>query len=136
MVTSHPSTGPAAPSEFEPSEFEPFEFDWQQLKQLAGEDTAFEAELLQMFLRETQSELKELEKAIACRSVQAIENIAHSLRGASANVGAIALAAAARQLETLARSGQLIGQLTDAKALLHQMSHHCQSIQKHLRSRL
>ncbi len=130
MVTSRTSTGPAAPSEF----------DWQQLKQLAGEDTAFEAELLQMFLRDAQSGLEELEKAIASHHVQAVENIAHSLRGASANVGAIALAETARLLETLARSGQLEGQLgsrlTEAEALLRKMSHHCQSIQNHLRSRL
>lgn len=122
MVTSRTSTGPAAPSEF----------DWQQLKQLAGEDTAFEAELLQMFLRDAQSSLEALEKAIASRSPQAVENIAHSLRGASANVGARSLAATARQLETLARSGRL----TEAEALLHKMSHHCQSIQNYLRSRL
>ena len=125
MVTSHTSTGPAASSEF----------DWQQLKQLAGEDTAFEAELLQMFLQDAQSGFEALEKAIASRNVQAVEEIAHSLRGASANVGAIALAAAARQLETLARSGQLIDQFTEARALLRQMIHHCQSIQNYLRSR-
>ncbi len=81
----------------------PPEFDWQQLKQLAGEDTAFE-----------------------------VENIAHSLRGANANVGANALAMAVRQLAVSARSGYL----TETEPLLQSIKFHCQSIERYLRSRL
>ena len=121
MAISRMSTGSA-----------PFEFDWQQLKQLAGEDAAFENELLQMFLQDARSSLEKLEKAIATRRIQAVEDTAHSLRGASANVGALALAATARRLEELARSGQL----DEAKALLQVMNSHCERIQISLRSRL
>ena len=121
MVTSPTSAESAAP----------LEFDWQQLKQLAGEDTAFEVELLEMFVSDARSSLEALKKAIAAFDVQAVENTAHALRGASANVGASALALSARQLEAIARSGHL----TDADALLQVMGRHCESIQRHLRSR-
>lgn len=64
------------------------DFDWQQLRQLADEDTDFEAELLEMFLQDAERSLRDLDLAIASRRIQAIEDIAHSLHGASANVGA------------------------------------------------
>ncbi len=109
------------------------DFDWQQLRQLAGEDTDFEAELLEMFLQDAERSLRELERAIASRSLQAIEDIAHSLRGASANVGASALALAASQLEQMARSGKLVNP-SAAQGLLQQIQKHCQRIRIHLYS--
>jgi HPt (histidine-containing phosphotransfer) domain-containing protein len=116
MITSYTLTTP--------------DFDWQQLKQLAGEDTAFEAELLEMFLKDAEISLRDLELAIASRSCQSIEEIAHSLRGASANVGACALALVAHQLEHSARRGHL----SEAYSLLQQLHTHCQSIRIHLKS--
>ncbi len=116
MIASHTSTTP--------------DFDWQQLKQLAGEDTDFEYELLEMFLKDAETSLRDLELAIARRSSQTIEEIAHSLRGASANVGACALALVARQLEHSARSGHL----TEAHSLLQQLHNHCHRIRLHLQN--
>jgi histidine phosphotransfer protein HptB len=116
MITAHTSTTP--------------DFDWQQLKQLAGEDAAFEAELLEMFLKDAEISLRALELAIASRSLQTIEEIAHSLRGASANVGACALAFSARQLEHAAHTAHL----DDAQNLLQQIHTHCQKIRIHLQS--
>ena len=108
------------------------DFDWQQLRQLAGEDTAFEAELLQMFVQEAESSLRELESAITSRSIKTIEEVAHSLRGASANVGASALAVAASRLEAIARNGQI----AEANSLLQQLQAHCQKIQTYVANRL
>lgn len=100
-------------------------FDWQQLRQLAGGDADFEVELLKMFLTDAQESLRQLERAIAAKDIQTIEDAAHSLRGASANVGASALANTAFQLEQTARSGKI----TDTRKLLQQLSAHCQRIQ-------
>ena len=108
------------------------DFDWQQLRQLAGEDTDFEYELLEIFLQDAQQSLTDLEQAIANRSIQAIQDTAHSLKGASANVGAISLAVAARQLEQIAQGNQL----AEAPALLRQIRRHCAHIQSHLQSHL
>jgi len=106
------------------------DFDWQQLRQLAGGDTEFETELLNIFLVDAEASLRQLEQAIASKSIEAIEDIAHSLRGASANVGAKSLADVALQLEQTARNGEM----TDARTLLQQMNAHCQSIQTHVQS--
>lgn len=116
------------------------DFDWQQLRQLAGEDTDFEAELIEMFLQDAERSLRDLERAIAHRNLQAVEDIAHSLRGASANVGASALALVASQLEQIARNGQLTGGLTDThsemQGLLQRIYAHCQRIRIHLQTGL
>ncbi|MFK8186536.1 MAG: Hpt domain-containing protein [Phormidesmis sp.] len=106
-------------------------FDWQQLRQLAGEDTDFEYELLEIFLQDTQQSLQALEQAISSRSTQAIQDIAHSLRGASANVGANSLAIAARRLEQVPHCDQL----TEAANLLQQLHDYCGYIQSHLQTK-
>ncbi|NEP17332.1 MAG: Hpt domain-containing protein [Leptolyngbya sp. SIO4C1] len=82
-------------------------FDWQQLSQLAGDDPEFELELLQLFLSDVQASLGQLANAIAVGDTVSAEQIAHYIKGASANVGAIALAAEAAQLEQRAQQGQL-----------------------------
>ncbi|MGD1899349.1 MAG: Hpt domain-containing protein [Phormidesmis sp.] len=109
----------------------PCDFDWQQLRQLAGEDSDFENELLAIFLNDVNSSLASLESAIATKSVQTIEEVAHSLRGASANVGAKALAAVALQLEQAARRGEMTG----AHSLLRQLHTHCRRIQAQFQAR-
>ncbi|MGB3573433.1 MAG: Hpt domain-containing protein [Phormidesmis sp.] len=107
------------------------DFDWQQLRQLAGEDSEFESELLDIFLQDAQDSLQKLESAIASKSIQVVEEVAHSLRGASANVGASALAAVALQLEQAARGGDI----TSARSLLRQLNRHCQRIRTQFKSK-
>lgn len=83
-------------------------FDWNQLHQLAGGDTAFEKELLEMFLNDAENSLQQLETALASNSVEAVEELAHYLKGASANVGAVALSQAAAQLERQAKQRKIV----------------------------
>ena len=82
-------------------------FDWQQINQLAGEDADFAVELLSIFLRDAEGSLAKLASAVSVRSGRDIEEAAHALRGASANVGAIAMSQAAFQLEEAARKANL-----------------------------
>ncbi|MEO1620115.1 MAG: Hpt domain-containing protein [Cyanobacteria bacterium J06632_3] len=100
-------------------------FDWQQLRQLAGEDASFATELLTLFMQDAESCLKDLEQAIATQNARSIEEAAHSLRGASANVGASALSAVAGRLEQSARRGDL----RSAHVLLQQLKQHYRFIQ-------
>ncbi|MEO0540437.1 MAG: Hpt domain-containing protein [Cyanobacteria bacterium P01_A01_bin.105] len=83
-------------------------FDWNQLHQLAGGDTAFEKELLEMFLNDAESSLSQLEDALASNSVEAVEELAHYIKGASANVGAVALSQAAGKLERQAKQRKIV----------------------------
>jgi HPt (histidine-containing phosphotransfer) domain-containing protein len=107
------------------------DFDWQQLKQLAGEDAAFETELLAIFLSDAQCSIQALDQAIAEQDLLSIEDIAHALRGSSANVGASSIASAARALEQSARNGQL----NEAHALCQRIQSYCYKIQAYLHSK-
>jgi HPt (histidine-containing phosphotransfer) domain-containing protein len=99
-------------------------FDWNQLHQLAGGDSAFETELLQMFLEDADRSLGQLAEAIAAGRVETVEEIAHYLKGASANVGACALSERAAQLELQARARQL----SQPERLLAEMQNLCREV--------
>ena len=106
------------------------EFNWQQLRQLAGDDAEFEAELLAMFLDDAKNSLRLLEGAIATKNLKTIESVAHSLRGASANVGASAIASIASKLEHAAQAGKT----PNALELVKQIDSYCQKIQAWLKT--
>ena len=103
-------------------------FDWQRLNQLADEDPGFAIELLAMFLKDTESSLRGLERAIAIQSLQAIADTAHTIRGASANVGAISVSTVAIQLEEAAGSGDM----TEVTRLLHLLHEQCNKLRAEL----
>ncbi|MFE4106834.1 Hpt domain-containing protein [Almyronema epifaneia] len=80
--------------------------DLEQLQQISGNDPEFEQELLQLFVEDAIAQTAILEEAIAQQNSQAIEETAHHLKGASANVGATSMAETAAQLEVAARHQQ------------------------------
>lgn len=92
-------------------------FDQEQLQQLAGGDKSFEKELLQMFVVDTENSLSQLASAISMADPSAVQSLAHYIKGASANVGAVGMSKIAAQLESLAKTGNL----TPAPASLRQL---------------
>lgn len=84
-------------------------FDREQLEQLAGGDKAFEKELLQMFVEDSENSLDQLSTAISTGNQAATQDLAHYIKGASANVGAVGMSKIAAQLEMLAKKGNLQG---------------------------
>jgi HPt (histidine-containing phosphotransfer) domain-containing protein len=106
-------------------------FDWNQLHQLAGGDSDFEVELLDMFINDAESSIRQLAEAIATHNVSVVEDIAHYLKGASANVGALALSSAAAQLELQAKRGRL----AQAQRLLRQLQTCCQEVRQVMMAR-
>lgn len=76
--------------------------DHQQLSSLSGGDSAFEAELLEIYLGDMQQQQQQLEQAIAAAKWHQVRELAHYIKGASANVGAVLVAAIAAQIETMA----------------------------------
>ncbi len=82
-------------------------FDQEQLQQLAGGDKAFEKELLQMFVADTEKSLSQLASSISMEDPPAVQSWAHYIKGASANVGASGMSKIAAQLESLAKAGNL-----------------------------
>lgn len=82
----------------------------EKLREIAGPaDAAMVAEVIRQFLDSSAKTISDLRKAAADNDVQALKNGAHALKGASGNVGALALQRMSRQLEILARSGETQG---------------------------
>ncbi len=77
-------------------------------------DTDFVIELIAAFLADGATQLDEIEAALAAGDAEAVVRPAHTLKSASATLGAMRLAASARTLELAGRSGALDG--TDARA--------------------
>ena len=84
-------------------------FDREQLDQLAGGDKAFEKELLRMFVGDTEESMNQLAAAISAQELTAVREIAHYIKGASANVGAVGMSKTAAQIEMMAKAGDLRG---------------------------
>ncbi|MBD2462199.1 Hpt domain-containing protein [Oscillatoria sp. FACHB-1407] len=73
--------------------------DWAHLHQIADGNTAFELELLQLFTTDTHTQIKQLRRAIALEDFLEIKQIAHHIKGASANMGITSIQTTADLLE-------------------------------------
>ena len=108
------------------------DFDWQRLNQLADEDPDFATELLAMFLKDAESSLAKIDRAVEQRSHQIVEDVAHALRGASANVGANTMAAVAMRLEDIAGCAEL----SEAQGLLQLLYDQCKMLRTEITDKL
>ena len=72
-------------------------------------DPAFVAELLETFTGDAKTMLDELDRAISDGDVETARRTAHTLKSNAATFGAVSLSDACRQLEALARTGDLEG---------------------------
>jgi HPt (histidine-containing phosphotransfer) domain-containing protein len=70
-------------------------------------DTAFVIELIEAFLADSAMQLDAIEAAVAAGDAEATVRPAHTLKSASATLGAMPLSVAARTLEMAGRSGSL-----------------------------
>ncbi|MEA9727953.1 ATP-binding protein [Xanthomonas campestris pv. raphani] len=75
-----------------------------ELYEVAGADTI---RILQLFLEDAPGIIEELEAAASNRDSMQLRDLAHTLKSSSANVGAQALANAARRIELAARTGTI-----------------------------
>ena len=74
-----------------------------------GGDPELLQELLDFFLEMAPQQLQDLGTVVAAGDVAGVDLQAHSMKGGAANVGAVRLCAAARELEMLAKAGSLEG---------------------------
>lgn len=75
-----------------------------ELREVIGAQTA---QIIGVFLDDTPALIQQLQDASVAADLDQLRAIAHSLKSASANVGAIALSVAARRIEHDARAGTL-----------------------------
>jgi two-component system, sensor histidine kinase and response regulator len=95
------------------------EVDLSALQELTGGDAEFQKELIDTFVSSGDQCLAEILAALCVSDLVTIGNRAHALKGASANIHASGLAAAASSLESAARANSvdeidgLVRQLTE-----------------------
>ncbi len=102
--------------------------DLKYLHRLSDNNLEFEAELLQIFVQDSSERLQRLQQAIDQQDIRQIEQTAHHLKGASANVGASLMYRAAAQLEQQAYQKQL----SSPAALLAQIEISLRQIQAYI----
>ena len=83
------------------------EVDMSALRELTGGDLEFERELVDTFVTSGDQCLAEIVTALSASDFETIGKRAHALKGASANIHAHTLSAAASHLETAARSNSI-----------------------------
>jgi HPt (histidine-containing phosphotransfer) domain-containing protein len=103
-----PSQAPQpTPDDDSPADFDKNDF----LDRLMG-DRALMAAVSTEFLKDAPKKLQQLAASVTAGDASAIEQFAHSLKGASAAVSGIATARAAAELEKAGRTGDLGGAQT------------------------
>jgi len=75
-----------------------------ELQEVIGAETAT---IIGVFLEDTPPLIRQLQDASVAADLEQLRALAHSLKSASANVGAMALSVAARRIEHDARAGTL-----------------------------
>lgn len=94
-------------------------------------DTEFPT-LIQTFIQDSAVRLGELRDAFGRGEADAVRKAAHSLKGASANLGLVALAEACRGLEEAAREGRLQGEAGRVDAIAREQQRAVTLLQERL----
>jgi HPt (histidine-containing phosphotransfer) domain-containing protein len=81
--------------------------DLTALHELTGGDVEFERELVKTFVASGDKCLKDIVEAMRASDFETIGKRAHALKGASANIHAFRLSAAASNLESAARANSV-----------------------------
>ena len=84
--------------------------DLSPLRELGDDDLVIE--LAQLFIDSTRTIVDQMRQSAASADMSGVARAAHSVKGASANMYAHALAAAAAALESTSQRGELQGTLT------------------------
>jgi HPt (histidine-containing phosphotransfer) domain-containing protein len=82
------------------------DLDLEHLRETTGGDPEFLLELAELYRSTTPRLLGRIGDAAATADLGLIRQHAHTLKGASANVGALRMRALSSQLETVAREGR------------------------------
>ena len=90
----------------------------EELLERVDGDLAFIAELLELLRGDYPDQFEAMQEAVASDDFEALQQLAHALKGALGNLAAPIAAGISGELETLARSGDI----TRAGALLAELS--------------
>ncbi|MBC7292642.1 MAG: response regulator, partial [Thermoleophilia bacterium] len=100
--------------------------DRQALLDRVAGDEDLAAEVLGVFMQDVPRQLAALKKVVAAGDLEQVRRHAHTLKGASANAGALALREAALQCENAAKEGRL----ADVQGALRALRREFQALRK------
>jgi HPt (histidine-containing phosphotransfer) domain-containing protein len=103
--------------------------DLEALHQLTGGDVDFERELIATFIESGDRCLAEIAAALKAKDFETIGKRAHALKGASANIHAHRLSAAASHLEIAARANSA----SEIEGLVRQVTESLSAVNEQLR---
>jgi two-component system, sensor histidine kinase and response regulator len=83
--------------------------DMAMLRRVSDDDPEFMQELVELYLRETEVQIEALTRAIGAGTIREVEQIAHTLAGASIASGMCGVVGPLRELERMARAGTIAG---------------------------
>ena len=107
--SSTPATPHPLPPSATPSATIPRPLDVDRLQAISGGRVEFQQRLLTAFMEKAESDVEQIEGAIAAADLEKIHFHAHRIKGSSANVGAVRIQQISARLETLARDRVLAG---------------------------
>ncbi len=90
------------------------------LRRLGGDREIYN-ELMELFIDNAGAQMEELETAVTNREADAIEKLAHSIKGAAANLGIMAVQYTAQELEQIGREKRLDEIDIQYQKLVHEM---------------
>ncbi len=82
---------------------------YDQLVETAAGDKEFLADLINVYLNDSPSLIKQMHEALAAKDADTFRRAAHSLKSTSANFGAMTLSGQAKELEMMAKAGSWEG---------------------------
>lgn len=83
--------------------------DFSRIRETSDGDTEFEQELIEMYLEDAEMHVGEIAAKAKNTDFSAIKSTAHTLKGASANIGAVGMQEAALNVEKSAAEGDPSG---------------------------
>ncbi len=105
-------------------------FDFTTILENLDGDVELLQELVSLFIEDAPNHLTALESGLRSNSNTDIQHHAHTLRGASSNVGAEQVRRMAHQLEGMGRNGDLTG----AENLLTSLTEHFEAVKEFART--
>jgi HPt (histidine-containing phosphotransfer) domain-containing protein len=108
--------------------------DFEQLENVSGGDSAFEAELLCEFCELTSELIEQLGEAVGKGDSDEIRSLAHTIKGSAKTIGAFELGNISERIELAARVGDLVDIAEDAAQLASAFQSLAVFVQKHCTS--
>ncbi len=107
-------------------------FDPSILLERLEEDQELFQEIMDVFMEDVPRQIETLKTALKDKDPAMLEHQAHTLKGASGNVGAIAIHDLALQMETIGRNGD-ISKLDGLEDTIKQIDAEFEEIREHLK---